>query len=175
MDALGDINTWNSSTNYTAKTSSQPASIVKTTHGTTGQVQIWEALFDNRNKDPDTQRRYWKRIDLCGKTLNSCKIRFQGKSIDISSITKGTATFIECSTNHGLVMQDIVKINLPIGTDLATLLNGTHRVTTDGGTDFTIAVNSLAANANFTTGYISQIDTNVPLPFGGFPGSKKFK
>ena len=171
----GTINTWNSSTNYTAKTSSQPASIVKTTHGTTGQVQIWEALFDNRNKDPDTQRRYWKRIDLCGKTLNSCKIRFQGKTIDISSITKGTATFIECSTNHGLAMQDIVKINLPLGTDLATLLNGTHRVTTDGGTDFTIAVNSLAANANFTTGYISQIDTNVPLPFGGFPGSKKFR
>ena len=165
----GTISAWSNAGNYTA------GNIVKTTHGTTGQVQIWEALFNNTNKNPDTQRRYWKRIDLCGKTLNSCKIRFQGKSIDISSITKGTATFIECSTNHGLVMQDIVKINLPIGTDLATLLNGTHRVTTDGGTDFTIAVNSLAANANFTTGYISQIDTNVPLPFGGFPGSKKFR
>ena len=100
-----------------------------------------------------------------------CKIRFQGKTVDISSITKGTATFIECSTAHGLAMNDIVKINLPIGTDLATLLNGTHRVTTDS-TDFTIAVNSLSANANFTTGYISQIDTNVPLPFGGFPGRR---
>ena len=45
--------------------------------------------------------------------------------VDISSITKGTATFIECSTAHGLAMNDIVKINLPIENDLATLLNGT--------------------------------------------------
>ena len=165
----GTINAWNNSTNYTI------GNIVKTTHGTTGQVQIWEALFNNTDKNPDSQRKYWKRIDLCGKTLNSCKVRFQGQTIDISSITKGTATFIECSTNHGFAMNDIVQINLPIGTDLATLLNGTHRVTTDGGTDFTIAVNSLSANANFTTGYVSQVDSNTPLPFGGFPGSKKFK
>ena len=166
----GTINAWNNSTNYTV------GNIVKTTHGTTGQVQIWEALFNNTDKNPDSQRKYWKRIDLCGKTLNSCKIRFQGQTIDISSITKGSpGTFIETSTAHGFSMNDIVQINLPVGTDLATLLNGIHKITTSGGTDFTVSIATLAANDSFTSGYVSQVDSNTPLPFGGFPGSKKFK
>ncbi len=67
------------------------------------QVQIWEALFDNTDKDPRHHRKYWKRIDLCGKSLTSCKIRFQGNASD------------------------------------------------------------------------DTLDSAVPLPFGGFPGSKKFK
>jgi len=67
------------------------------------QVQIWEALFDNTGKDPRHHRKYWKRIDLCGKSLNSCKIRFQGNASS------------------------------------------------------------------------DDLDSAVPLPFGGFPGSKKFK
>lgn len=165
----GTINDWSDTTNYTA------GNIVKTTHSTTQQVQIWEALFNNTDKNPDTQRRYWKRIDLCGKTLNSCKIRFQGQTIDISSITIGSSTTITTSAAHGLATQDIVKINLPIGTDLAAILNGTHRVNVASTTTFSISVNTLGASTSFTTGYISQIDTNVPLPFGGFPGSKKFK
>ncbi len=166
----GTINAWSNSVNYTV------GNIVKTTHGTTQEVQIWEAVFNNTNKNPDTQRKYWKRIDLCGKTLNSCKIRFQGATVDISSITKGSpSTFIVTSTAHGFAMGDIVQINLPTGTDLARLLNGTHRVTTDGGTNFNIGVDSLGADANFTSGYVSQVDSNTALPFGGFPGSKKFK
>lgn len=66
---------------------------------------IWEALTTSTGKDPRYTRRYWKRIDLCGKTLNSCKIRYQGSS------TVGDAT----------------------------------------------------------------LDKTVPLPFGGFPGSKKYR
>lgn len=52
---------------------------------TSPQHQVWEALFDGTvGKDPRYFRKYWKRIDLCGKTLNSCKIRFQynGSSLD---------------------------------------------------------------------------------------------
>ena len=166
----GTINAWSNSGNYTV------GNIVKTTHGTTQEVQIWEAVFNNTNKNPDTQRKYWKRIDLCGKTLNSCKIRFQGATVDISSITKGSpSTFIVTSTAHGFAMNDIVQINLPTGTDLARLLNGTHRITTDGGTNFNIGVDSSGADANFTSGYVSQVDSNTSLPFGGFPGSKKFR
>lgn len=173
----GTINAWSSTFGQASNPQGYaPGSIVKTTHGTTGQVQIWEALFQNYNKNPDSQRKYWKRIDLCGKTLNSCKIRFQGQTIDISSITKGSpGTFIETSTAHGFAMNDIVQINLPVGTDLATLLNGIHKITTSGGTDFTVGIATLAANDNFTSGYVSQVDSNTPLPFGGFPGSKKFK
>lgn len=172
----GTINAWSSTFGQSSSPQGYaPGSIVKTTHGTTGQVQIWEALFQNYNKDPDTQRKYWKRIDLCGKTLNSCKIRFQGKTIDISSINKGSTTDIITSSAHGFATNDIAKINLPLGTDLATLLNGTHRVTVADTTTFSISVDTLGANASFTSGYISQLDTNVPLPFGGFPGSKKFK
>ena len=151
------ITTWNDTTSYTAATTTAAASIVKTTEttgpnvsagnfvigqlykivttGTTNfqsigsisnavntifrataagsgtgvaqeisnQVQIWEALFDNTDKDPRHHRKYWKRIDLCGKSLTSCKIRFQGNASD------------------------------------------------------------------------DTLDSAVPLPFGGFPGSKKFK
>ena len=66
---------------------------------------IWEALATSTGKDPRHTRRYWKRIDLCGKTLNSCKIRYQG-----------------------------------------------------------------GPNEQDTT-----FDKTIPLPFGGFPGSKKYR
>ena len=156
-EITGTINEWNDTSNYTAAVGDQAASIVKTTEttgpnvsagnfvigqlykivttGTTNfqsigsisnvvntifrataagsgtgvaqeisnQVQVWEALFDNADKNPRHHRKYWKRIDLCGKSLTSCKIRFQG-------------------------------------------------------------------NANN-----DDLDSAVPLPFGGFPGSKKFK
>lgn len=60
--------------------------------------KIWRCVRNvSAGKTPDKFPAYWTRIDLCGKTINSCKIRFQ--------------------------------------------------------------------NSN----------TNAPLPFGGFPGSRKFK
>lgn len=77
---------------------------VKTIETDNGLVQVWEALRSVPiSKDPRTSRAYWKRIDLCGKLMNSCKIRFQGNN------------------------------------DNAIL------------------------------------NTNIPLPFGGFPGTKKFR
>lgn len=95
-DYTVDFSEWNNTSTYTA------GDKLYTT--TNSHVQIWEAKVDvPANKNPETQNSYWKRIDLCGKTLNSCKIRFQGNNIN---------------------------------TDLTT---------------------------------------SVPLPFGGFPGSKKFR
>lgn len=71
---------------------------------TNGYTQIWEAARTVPvNKEPSANPGYWQRIDLCGKLLNSCKIRFQGN------------------------------------------------------------------NNN------SDLDTSIPLPFGGFPGTKKFR
>lgn len=59
--------------------------IVKTTTAITidGQtvykIEVWQALFtQTAGKDPRHYRKYWKRIDLCQKTLTACKLRFQG-------------------------------------------------------------------------------------------------
>lgn len=75
---------------------------VKTTSDS--HTQIWLALTDvPANKNPTSAYKYWKRLDVCSKTLTGCKKRFQGN------------------------------------------------------------------NTNAT------LDTAIALPFGGFPGSKKFK
>ena len=53
-----------------------------------GHTEIWEAIravpaeTSNGQHNPTTSRAYWKRLDVCGKTLNSCKIRFQGNNSD---------------------------------------------------------------------------------------------
>ena len=93
------INAWSSSTTYNA---TNKAFTTDTVNGYT-HTRVWEAIFTNSNKDPRTYKKYWKRIDLCSKTLTGCKKRFQG---------------------------------------------------------------------NYSG---PTLDQNVPLPFGGFPGSRKFK
>ena len=42
-----------------------------------GHVKIFEAIRPNTDRHPESQRGFWKRLDVCGKRLNSCKIRFQ--------------------------------------------------------------------------------------------------
>lgn len=60
-------------------TNSYPAG-TKIKYPTTGAIKIWESIKNPTgvNAVPTEGSRYWKRIDICGKTLNSCKIRFQG-------------------------------------------------------------------------------------------------
>ena len=53
----------------------------KVKYPTTGFVKIWECIREKpsaETKNPVEGSMYWKRIDICGKTLNSCKVRFQG-------------------------------------------------------------------------------------------------
>jgi lambda family phage minor tail protein L len=38
---------------------------------------IWKCITANTTEIPFTGSVYWKRVDFCGKTLNSCKSRFQ--------------------------------------------------------------------------------------------------
>lgn len=93
---ISSIATWSSSGSYNKDAK------VKTV--TSGHTQIWEALRAvPANKNPATNSTYWKRLDVCSKTLTGCKLRFQGN------------------------------------------------------------------NTNTT------LDTSLSLPFGGFPGSRKFK
>ena len=70
---ISTISAWSSTATYSS------GNKVKTT--TNNHTQIWEALQAvPANKDPETQKSYWKRLDVCGKTLLSCKLRFQGNN-----------------------------------------------------------------------------------------------
>lgn len=63
---------------YTAQNSYAIGTKVK--YPTSGFVKIWEVLVNPSgvNAPPVEGSRYWKRVDVCGKTLKSCKARFQG-------------------------------------------------------------------------------------------------
>jgi phage-related protein len=67
-DEITGITTYSSSTSYSLG--------AKVKYPTTGFVKIWQAVYSSQNKLPSEGSRYWKRIDLCGKTLSSCKVRF---------------------------------------------------------------------------------------------------
>jgi phage-related protein len=85
--------------------------------GAAGGWRIYEAIIAvPQGKDPETNSYYWKRLDVCGKRIRSCKMRFH--SI-VNTFTSGQA---------GTIVSDA-----------------------------------------------TQFDSSRSLPFGGFPGSKKFK
>lgn len=51
-----------------------------------GQWKIYEALRSvPANKEPKDNPYYWTRIDVCGKRLKSCKLRFHGIQADMST------------------------------------------------------------------------------------------
>ena len=55
-----------------------------------GHTEIWQAVraipgeSSSGQFNPTTSKGYWERADVCGKTLNSCKIRFQGNNTNTS-------------------------------------------------------------------------------------------
>lgn len=83
---ITSIATWSNSGPY-----AQDAK-VKTTGG--GHTQIWEAVRSvPANKDPINHPAYWKRLDVCSKTLTGCKKRFQGNNNDDTLNTAVTLPF----------------------------------------------------------------------------------
>ena len=62
-------------TTYSASTSYSAGDKVKVT--TDGHQQIWQARRANSGKYPITNPYYWFRLDVCGKLISSCKVRFQ--------------------------------------------------------------------------------------------------
>jgi len=73
--SISSIATWSNTNTYSADDR------VKTTGD--GHTQIWEALRAvPANKNPITNPSYWKRLDVCSKTLTGCKKRFQGNNSD---------------------------------------------------------------------------------------------
>ncbi len=83
---ISTISAWSNSATYAQ------GSKVKTT--TNSHTQIWEALRAvSANKNPETASSYWKRLDVCGKLLTSCKVRYQGNNTDTTLDTKKTLFF----------------------------------------------------------------------------------
>jgi len=86
---------------------------------------VWRATkahTKNSSYEPGEAPSHWVRGDVCGKLLNSCKLRYQAQKLH-------TAT--------------------------------------------TTPVMSTGVGFNFLTS--ASLNTAVPLPFGGFPGSRKFR
>jgi len=77
-------------TGYTSQQSYSVGTKIK--YPTTGFVKIWESIKNPSgvNAPPTEGSRYWKRIDICGKTLNSCKVRYQGVDTNGDPLTRLT-------------------------------------------------------------------------------------
>ena len=75
--------------NYSASTVYTVGKFVKHTITVNSKTitTIWECLVSPgvAGKTPALNSVYWRRADSCGKTLNSCKCRFQGTPIDATS------------------------------------------------------------------------------------------
>ena len=113
------IPVYNSSTNYSIGDQvRQVETIESEKYGTQSGHRFYIAVLPNTGYAPDLYPRYWERLDVCGKTLQSCRIRYQGITTDMV-------------------------------TDRATLLG------TVPGDEY--------------------LNGNVALPFGGFPGARKYK
>ena len=71
----------------------------KTKTITNGHTQIWSAIrivpaeTSNGQFNPTSAKAYWKRLDVCGKTLTSCKVRFQGNNTNDNLNTRYTLPF----------------------------------------------------------------------------------
>ena len=90
-DSTGAPNTSSGILIHSISTSYSAGAKAFTKHTTTSSndtIQIWKAKIAHSNKPPldssnnPINKVYWERIDFCGKTLNSCKIRYQGNNSD---------------------------------------------------------------------------------------------
>lgn len=52
--------------------------------------KIWKCLLSTSSVEPVPGSLYWVRVDVCGKTLNSCKSRFQFTPISGSTVVSAT-------------------------------------------------------------------------------------
>lgn len=117
--ANSGIPTWNNTNTYESRITNGTAQgdLVKRVHPTVGGWQFFECIITNSGRQPEKYPTYWKRLDICGKKLSSCKLRFQTRRNAITGFSRGS-----------LIPDD-----------------ETHR------------------------------NSSEPLPFGGFPGSRKFR
>lgn len=114
---------------------------------TSGHTQIWEAVRSvPANKNPISNGGYWKRLDVCGKLISSCKVRFQGEQTGFDAYVALT----EYGLNDIVVFEQILYVYI----------------------NATASTGNSPPNATYWSLYQ---DTTKELPFGGFPGTRKFK
>lgn len=88
-DITTDLSAWNSQ-GYTKGDRVYVATFL---NGDT-YYRIYEAVrTHNVGVDPKQNGYYWKRIDVCGKLITSCKIRFQGNNLNIDLDTSKSLPF----------------------------------------------------------------------------------
>ena len=75
---------------YNAATAYSAGDFVQ--YGTSGVETVWKCLVGNTGETPANRSRYWTRADVCGKSLNSCKARFQAKPASVDDASKGPAS-----------------------------------------------------------------------------------
>jgi len=61
-------------------------------YGAAGVETVWRCLVSNTGQTPENRSRYWTRADVCGKSLSSCKARFQAKPASLDEANKGPAS-----------------------------------------------------------------------------------
>ena len=60
---------------YNASTAYSVGNYVEYNDGT--QTTVWKCIIAGTGNTPSTSSSYWEKGDVCGKTLDSCKCRFQ--------------------------------------------------------------------------------------------------
>lgn len=75
---------------YSAATTYSAGQYVEYTSG--GQTTIWVCTLTTTGNDPESGSAYWKRGDICGKTLESCKCRFQFTPASLGSANQAPST-----------------------------------------------------------------------------------
>jgi len=154
---------------------------------------VWRCIIahtKNANFAPALDSRHWVRADLCGKLLESCKQRYQAQgwsTLSAITITDGGSGYTSAPT---------ITFSGGGGTQAgatATVSGGAVSAITitNGGTGFTSAptvafsggegsgATATATGMTVSTGrnFIAsdKLNTAAVLPFGGFPGSRKFR
>ncbi len=79
---------------YSSSNTYSTADVVQTISTATGWYRIWEAKKSvPANRPPDTNKAFWRRLDVCSKTIEGCKVRFQGNSTDSTLDTSNALPF----------------------------------------------------------------------------------
>lgn len=151
----------------------------------TNQRQIWQTIIPHAHgaKDPRIFGRYWKRIDVCGKVLDSCKIRFQKYIKNFTAVASAsgdtTKTTITFANAHQFQVGDEVIIYVTQNDNLRTALSGTKTISAITTNTITIDSTDISAANSLSSAdkWVEDADFNKQrhLPFGGFPGSKQFR
>jgi len=77
---ISTIAAFNAGSTYTYVDENTPVRVKTTTNSHT---KIWRLIQTApAGKDPETSPEYWYREDVCGKLIESCRLRFQGNNTD---------------------------------------------------------------------------------------------